>query len=322
MLHQNLLRRLRLLQRLVRQLTAAIHTILVYDEDMNRGAVAIVDALGFKGIWGNVAKPSLAVLQTLKAIGAAAAIDLGKAALLLDRRNLSDEVAMMLKNPFVKVVQLSDTIVVAAGRRPRLRKPWTRHAQAWRDKFGLSVEEFEAAVDSYLRFVVARCVCSILKTAALCTPPLIYRGVVTVGRFAIDENFLLGPAVDEAAELMDLADGPFVWLAPSANRLKEVITDSNGPKWSEMVFEYRVPLKDGREIPTRVLNPFFSCSPSEKKAVRGNILHAMDAPVVDVAVKRGNALRFFNYVTSKEKTESFLKAARQKREKAATAGGA
>jgi hypothetical protein len=286
---------------------------------MNRGAVAIVDALGFKGIWGNVAKPSLAVLQTLKAIGAAAAADVGEAALLLNRRNLSNEVAMMLKNPFVKVVQLSDTIVVAAGRRPRLRKPWKRHAQAWKDKYGLTIEEFETGVDSYLRYVVTRCVCSILKTAALCTPALIYRGAITIGRFAIDENFLLGPAVDEAAELMDLAEGPFVWLAPSANRMKEVITGSNGPKWSDMVFQYRVPLKGGRVFPTRVVKPFFSCSSAERKTAEANILHAMDAPQIDVAVKRGNAQAFFAAVRSREKTESLLRAARQKREGTAPA---
>jgi hypothetical protein len=88
-----------------------------------------------------------------------------------------------------------------------------------------------------------------------------------------------------------------------------------------MVFAYRVPLKDGREIPTSVLNPFFSCSATEKLAVRGNVLRAMDAPWVDVAVKRGYPLRFFNYVTSKERADSFLGAARQKRENVPPAMG-
>jgi hypothetical protein len=280
---------------------------------MNRGAVAVIDALGFKGIWGNAAKPSLAVLGTLKAIGEAAKADVTKTKLLLDRRRLPDELAMMLKEPDLKAVQLSDTIVIAAGRRPRARKPWKRHAEAWKEKWDFSVEDFESAVDGYLRLLVARCVCSILRTAALCDPPLIYRGTITVGRFAIDENFLLGPAVDDAAELMDLADGPFVWLAPSARRLKDGITDTLEPKWSDVSVPYDVPLKGGRVFPTRVLNPFASSSPDERKHIQAKILGSMNSHKIDVAVKRGNAWAFFEHMKRKYKRESLLKSARDRR---------
>jgi hypothetical protein len=255
---------------------------------VNRGAVAIIDALGFKGIWGASSSPSTAVLKSLKQIGEAARLDVTQAALRLDRRSLPNEVAKVLKDPFIKLVQLSDTIVVAAGRRPRQRGPWQRHATEWQEKFGLTPAKFEDAVDAYLRFLVCKCVCSILKTAALCETPLLYRGVVTVGSFAIDETFLLGPAVDEAAELMDIADGPFVWLSPAANRLKHVIQEMPNDPWPEMVIQYKVPLKGGRRLPTRVLNPFFFCSPEERIAAEKNAMKRMDSSVVDVAVKRGN----------------------------------
>lgn len=194
-----------------------------------------------------------------------------------------------------------------------MRKPWKRHAEAWKEKYDLSIDEFESAVDGYLRYLVARCVCSILKTAALCDPPLLYRGAITVGRFAMDENFLLGPAVDEAAELMDMADGPFVWLAPTARRLRHVITDMSGPKWSEVAFEYDVPLKGGRVLPTRVMNPFLYSSPAERKKMEANILGAMNSAQIDVAVKRGNAQAFFRFIRKKEKTEELFKSIRQDR---------
>ena len=268
--------------------------------DMNRGAIAIVDALGFKGIWGNPRQPSLSVLQTLKAIGTAARTNISDAAPLLDRRNLPHTMATMLKSPFIRVVQLSDTIVVAAGRRPRLRKPRKRTTDAWKKSRGLTLDQVEEIVDGYMLYLVGRCVCSILKTAALCQPALVYRGAVTIGRFAIDENFILGPAVDEAAELMDMADGPFVWLTPLAHRPRYMAVDADGPAWKDIALEYEVPLKNGRVLPTRVMNPLLSCSSEEKKKVEANILEAMNSPQVDVAVKRANAKTFFDFIRRAE----------------------
>ena len=45
-------------------------------------------------------------------------------------------------------------------------------------------------------------------------PPLASRGCATFGRFDMAGNFLIGPAVDEAAELHELADGAFLWIPP------------------------------------------------------------------------------------------------------------
>jgi hypothetical protein len=281
---------------------------------MNRGAVAIVDALGFKGIWGNVERPSTKVLATLKAIGDAARADVKAASLYLDRKALSDEVAKNLKDPFIKVVQLSDTVVIAAGRRQRARAPWRRHAKEWKDKFGLSPEAMELAVDAYLRYVVCRCVCGLVKTALFCEPPLLYRGVVTVGNFEIDENFLLGPAVDEAAELMDLADGPFVWLAPTADTLGHVIRETANDLWKEMAISFPVPLKGGRRLPTRVMNPWAFCSnEEERKRVRTITMRSLNSTKVDVLVKKGNARELFDKLERLEKRKALLEKYRAKK---------
>ena len=46
--------------------------------------------------------------------------------------------------------------------------------------------------------------------------PLTLRGCITVGKHTYEKNFLVGPAVDEAAEHMNIADGPFIWLLQDA----------------------------------------------------------------------------------------------------------
>lgn len=262
---------------------------------MDRGAVAIIDALGFKGIWGDPKKPSMAVLETLKSVGRAANADAIQASKYIEKKALPGEVARVIKAPFIKIVQLSDTIVVAAGRRPRKRQPWRRHREKMQ-ALGLTMSELEDAVDAWLRYVVCRCVANVLKTAALCHPSLVYRGVVSVGSFAIDETFILGPAVDEAAELMDLADGPFVWLSPSAGRLKHVIREAKDDMWDEMTVRYPVPLKGGRVLPSSVLNPFCLCSPEERQLAKRNSLKSMTSSRIDVAVKRHHAQALYSRI--------------------------
>jgi hypothetical protein len=280
---------------------------------VNRGAVAIVDALGFKGVWDDPNRQPTAVLAALKEIGEAARTEKRQASLYLDRRTLPDEVAKNLKDPFMKIVQLSDTIVVAAGRRPRKRRPWKRHADDWDKRLRLTVDQLEDAVDGYLRYIVCRCVCSILKVAALCDPALIYRGAVTAGDFAIDKHFLLGPAIDEAAELMEMADGPFVWLAPSADRLKHTIREARKDAWGEMAIRHSVPLKGGRRLPTRVLNPFVFCTAKERQAVEASIDRRMTSSKIDVLVKRGNWREFLGEIKRRERMKEYVAKHRSKK---------
>jgi hypothetical protein len=278
---------------------------------MLQGVVAMIDALGFKGIWKDPEDPSTGVLESLRRIGDGAHKDRWEAAERLKHSRLPDEVVKFVKNPQVKIVQLSDTIVVAAGREPRERAVWARHA-AELEKAGYDIPGLEKAVDGFLRYLVCRCVSRILLTAALCDPPLTYRGVVTFGRFAIDENFLLGPAVDEAADLMDLADGPFVWLAPTSLWLPHRLTERKAPRWNTVAVPYSVPLKEGRTIRTRVVNPFaYSANPGQRQRIEGNILGALVSPKIDVFVKRDNTQQFFERVAVMERIAARAAARRQ-----------
>lgn len=288
---------------------------------MLQGVVAMIDALGFKGIWKDPENPSTRVLESLRRIGEGAQNDRWAAAQRLKHSRLPDEVVKFVKKPQVKIVQLSDTIVVAAGRERRERAVWARHA-AELEEAGYDIPSLEKAVDGFLRYLVCRCVSRIILTAALCDPPLTYRGVVTFGRFAIDENFLLGPAVDEAADLMDLADGPFVWLAPTALSLPHRLAEVNAVQWKTVAIPYSVPLKEGRTIRTRVVNPFaYSANPGQRQRIEQKILGALVSPKVDVFVKRDNTRRFFERVAVLERSAARAAAQRQEepREGAATA---
>ena len=103
---------------------------------------------------------------------------------------------------------------------------------------------------------------------------------------------LIGPAVDEAAGLMQLPDGAFVWLAPSARRLKAV----TGGDWGRMAFSRMMPLRDGREIGTTLLSPYAFTDKAERKKIRAGLVRAMKSDHVDVVIKRQNTLRFLDYL--------------------------
>jgi hypothetical protein len=79
--------------------------------------------------------------------------------------------------------------------------------------------------------------------AALGAPPAwAYRGGIAYGGFHMDDRFLVGEAVDEAAERMGAADGAFVWLAPNAKAAFEKSPDGFSGRCTPLT-RYGVPLK-------------------------------------------------------------------------------
>ena len=260
---------------------------------MNRGAIAMIDALGFKGIWGEAAAPSLDALQSLK-LARKAVVDASKDwEALLESGRLPAGFGNLVRQASVSVLLLSDTLVISASTAQRLRRPPTRHEKKARSDTGMNLEQRQLALDGFLRFVVCWCVCHGLRAASLAPQPLVFRGVVTVGQFLIDDTILIGPAVDEAAELMQMADGALVWLAPSAQRLAHLLVQSPDP-WSSMAIPHRVPFRDGRRIKTRVLNPYAFCDPSERKEVRKGIAASMDSNRPEIVIKRQNTFEFLS----------------------------
>jgi len=84
------------------------------------------------------------------------------------------------------------------------------------------------------------------------SPPLLFRGCLAAGEMKEDVDFLIGPAVDEAAERFELSDGPFLWMAPSAldisDRFRETYLDRIEPI---VMSTYAVPMNDGTSFDTK-----------------------------------------------------------------------
>jgi hypothetical protein len=196
------------------------------------------DALGFKGIWTReeVRDEPERVITKLKELQ-------GHAHRTLDllREELPDIEKRAGIRIQVETMFLSDTVVIGA---------WADAAP------GASVSaertDFAAIV------AVSRLTSSVLAHAALKPAPLAYRGCIAFGDFALDERFIVGPAVDAAAEAIDAAEAAFVWLAPSAKRVVHAAIRGAGANISDLLVSHHVPLKGGGSYRTWVVSPFDS----------------------------------------------------------------
>ncbi|CQR42279.1 hypothetical protein THICB3180067 [Thiomonas sp. CB3] len=145
---------------------------------MKSGAVAMIDALGFRGIWDRW--PSAEVMANMHAL---------KRRVEDDLRKIGAQPDMQFEATF-----LSDTVVL-----------------------GLSLPGSDPNHVALSAIYVGDIVSRILTYSARSTTPFAYRGAIACGEYEIDSNFILGRAVDDAASCYELAEAAIVWLAPSAN---------------------------------------------------------------------------------------------------------
>ena len=124
--------------------------------------------------------------------------------------------------------------------------------------------------------------------AACLDPPLVYRGTVSAGDFLIDEEFLLGPAIDEAASEEKRAEGAFIWLTPSALSAFGKYSAQLGPVPPRIEYNYRVPMKGGHTYQTHVVNPILAIPEPREESIRSLLATFSRSQAVDVAIKRQN----------------------------------
>lgn len=254
---------------------------------MPKGAVVMLDALGFKGIWGRkrdrtdgegrtggegrtdgegrTEKGMEAAIERLDQIRqkAIAARDTWVEYLANLKPELAEGVVYDLE---VNLSFLSDTLVVAA-RFPKLDRPEDEVLAASflaGDIIGLAAQDKEF--------------------------PLVFRGAVSYGQYLIrpgKEQFIVGPAIDEAAEAMELAEGALVWLTPTA--LRKVGDGSAG----HFMYLDSVPLKGLAPYRTYVV---VARDADQKLIPKETILRAFDEKPHDlrVQVKRQNTERFLD----------------------------
>jgi hypothetical protein len=271
----------------------------------------MIDALGFRGIWGRDPRnPDVEVFNTLRAVRDAVAAECSHYSRSLSTPQYPEAYRRLLKRPEVTLRLLSDTLVVVASVSPRMDTP--RNERKLEQMTGHDLERRYRIVEGYLRYVVCDLLCVAVKTAALAGKPLAYRGVVSLGHFALDGNFILGPAVDEAAGLMEIADASVVWIAPSARKVEPF--EPRGQIWGgPMVSPGVVPLKDGRRLPAPLVNTFARCNDlDEALAMEHALLESMAASdSLDVAIKHRNTRAFYHTILGPPKR--LARKARQRR---------
>jgi hypothetical protein len=235
---------------------------------MREGFVVMLDALGYKGIWRarqgeSEEQRAKTVIEKMK--------ELRKQATRLNRVNAGSAVDL-------KCECISDTIVIGFSQEP-------------------------SSTGSASLLILGAFIASFFDAALRSPPPLAYRGAVSYGRFEMDDGFVVGPAIDDAAEHMELAEGAFVWATPSA--LERLAAES------EIAFKYDVPLKGGISFETLAFAPWAMVSSDLKDITEQAeiLLATFNRSDLSVQVKRQNTRRFLNHAL-KEARELPLKFAK------------
>jgi hypothetical protein len=168
---------------------------------MKEGALVLVDCLGFRGIWNRVDPETLiSNLQSIEKRAASLVMPKYSRSMLsfghvrFHLRFLSDTVALSIQY---------EADAYENGAQPNERQKDLLVAIAC-DSAGVLANLF---IDS--------------------ETPLPLRGCISFGRHLCESNFLVGPAVDQAAEYMNEPDGAFIWVLPRAvGRYKNSVEQS------------------------------------------------------------------------------------------------
>ena len=301
---------------------------------MREGAFALVDCLGFKGIWTRHAPEDIVRKLTQ--------IQESIAELVSPEEQKKRFTFLSYGSVEVKVKLLSDTAAISLQYEEKAEPP----------------TEGQKNVLVYLACLVVAEVCKRFLDEPI---PLVLRGCISYGQHISDGNFIIGPAVDEAAKYMDIADGSFTWLTRSAGErywrfrsragfllgdqipkslviraykelqsridpdddrgLSNVISQLEGDDdetylrayretMSEVldnplvIKDYDMPLKSGAKLRCSVLNPIIMTSTdAEITAYEERYRASMDADRLDVWLKAQNTLDLIHF--AKPSTHKF-----------------
>jgi len=225
---------------------------------MRRGVVAMFDALGWKGIWARpeVRDDPYRVVAKMQVL-----------------RDLT-------KEDWAKRLGFDDGLPTDV----RVIKGW--HVTFISDTIVLALEptrEADWAAEPLLP-VMSSFAATVLRQGVGVSPGLAYRGCISVGEFLMEDEFILGPAIDEAAEFMNVAEGAFVWFADSAEQVQRRFDDLAVSAGEQKPLDfpkefvrnmllhahnnfvpYHVPMKEGEPRDTYVVHPFTVRSDAQQR---------------------------------------------------------
>jgi hypothetical protein len=255
-----------------------------YMRGLNLGVVVILDALGFKGIWAR--EDARRVLKHMKS--------LRREAHKLQGRDRSG--VLLSDHGFRHRVRcMSDTIVVTVV----VKGPKAPQRALYRAMLSASM--------------IAG---NIMFDALYGSPTLLFRGCMAAGEMKEEVDSLIGPAVDEAAERFEKADGPFLWMAPSALDISQRYADTYMDRIEPVIMlPYTVPLNDGSEIKTSTFSYFtlghdiYEREVERRTETRRHLLEAFghDPLVPSVRTKKQNTLLLLDHLEGIAKAGSWRK---------------
>jgi hypothetical protein len=150
--------------------------------EMRDGAFVLVDCLGFRGAWKREPERLIQKLHDIRHT-----VEEGLGDSKVNELNPEDI--------DFRIVLLSDTVAMSFQPKKDLKNV---------ELVGWAVERAVMVVPDVIRLFLQD------------DPVLTLRGCVSCGQHLCAGNFLVGPAVDAAAENMNIAQGAFVWLLPAA----------------------------------------------------------------------------------------------------------
>ena len=141
------------------------------------------------------------------------------------------------------------------------------------------------------------------------SPKILFRGCLATGFMKEDVDFLIGPAVDEAAERFEKAHGPFLWLAPSALEITQEYAETYMDRIEpNILVSYSVPLNDGSHVKTQAFNYFLIHNePERRDETRHNLLAAFGSNLSsDAEIKKQNITSFLDHIEHMAVTGSWM----------------
>lgn len=234
---------------------------------MKSGAVAVMDVLGFKGIWQRYdARGVLRAMRDLEKMVSAA----GRLT-----NQLEGDVWPPDIRPTYRFRFMSDTLFVGCWLQTRLA----------------ATERISTAA---ALFLLCRLTSRLLATATAAGWPL--RGCVTAGQLDVLRNFVIGPAVDEAAGLANRANGAFVWLSTTSVPLYRVVDPEFSRSPTHVVYPYDVPIKGTSSIRTAVVNPRGDETHEASERDFAELLKLFKSDRPDVVEKQRHTQEFFRHI--------------------------
>lgn len=280
---------------------------------MKKGAFALIDCLGFKGIWKRIENPQILIEKLIKI----EEIVQKK----FDSESETFEL-MGIKFPakFINIRLLSDTVAISLL-----------------DSESEDMTTREMFSNIFMNFFVIDIMDHFLKDE----PHLVMRGCISYGEHISQGNFILGPAIDEAAEYMDIANGAFVWMLPSASKkytenidiiINKSLTRINFPNnkpdqihtqehynllqvfySGTVVQDYEMPIKGGGHLKCPVLNPLINHKTKEEcQEVIEAYSQTMNGDKLDIWTKKQHTMKFLelaneNFDNFRKVTDSLSK---------------